>query len=152
MDRIRSFFRARFAKGFVLERSVWSWVMVIGAVSRATSYWYRPPSDPTPTSVRIENALSYPSWTIGLLFYATLIAVGTALRQNRTAWIGHLLGLGACGTLALSIFFAAILDGASWSAFWPLVVVGLVHFGRLNALGPKVAEITAQKREERHSG
>lgn len=148
LDRIKDILRSLIVRGLILERGVWSWVMVIGATSRALSYWVRPPETSTPTAARIEGALSYTNWTILLLTYAAIISIGMITRRGGITWLGHLMGLGASATLALSIFFAAVFDGASWSAFWPLVVVGLVHFGRINALGAKLTPPVVIKRKE----
>jgi hypothetical protein len=135
--RFRTHIGDRIARGLLLEHPIWSWVMIVGAVSRALSYWARPPGELTPTTARIEGVLSYPVWTGFLLTYAALIALGMMFERCRPeAWLGHVLGAFACGVLAISIFSAAVADGAPWSAGWPLVVVTLVHAGRANALGP----------------
>lgn len=144
---LRHLVRDRFARGLILEHPVWSWVMVIGAVLRAMSYWVRPPAEVTPTSARIEGVLSYPAWTALLLGYAALIALGMLVRRCRPeAWLGHMVGAAASATLATSVLSAAVYDGAPWSSFWPLVVVTLVHAGRANALGADARDALAAGR------
>lgn len=135
---LRERLRTRLSRGIILEHRFWSWLMVVGALLRASSYWIRPPEALTPTSARIEGVLTYPVWTAILLTYAALITVGTLLPRHLTpaAWLGHAMGVTTCAALAASILAAAVLDGAGWSSFWPLVVVMFVHAGRANALGP----------------
>lgn len=136
--RLRERLRDRVARGIVLEHTFWSWLMIAGALLRATSYWARPPEALSPASARIEGVLTYPIWTVILLTYAALILVGTIWPERFApeAWLGHVLGVTTCAALASSILAAAVIDGAGWSAFWPLVVVMFVHAGRANALGP----------------
>lgn len=133
----RTHMRDRIGRGLVLEHRFWSLLMIVGATLRATSYWFRPPEALTPTSARIEGVLTYPVWTAILLTYAVLIALGTAWPKRFTpeAWLGHTIGAATCAALAASILAAAVLDGAGWSSFWPLIVVMFVHAGRANALG-----------------
>jgi hypothetical protein len=136
--RLRVLLRDRLARGLVLEHPLWSWLMVIGALLRASSYWFRPPESVSPASARIEGVLSYPVWTVILITYALLIAVGTRWPRRHTpeAWLGHAAGVATSAALASSILASAVLDGGAWSAFWPLVVVMLIHAARANALGP----------------
>lgn len=148
--------RARLARGIVLEHSFWSWLVVVGALLRASSYWLRPPEALTPASARIEGVLTYPAWTAILLTYAVLIIIGT-LRPRRflpEAWLGHVMGVATAAALASSILAAAIVDGAGWSAFWPLIVVMFVHAGRANALGPatRAAMLTGLRWSPRSKG
>lgn len=139
---LRERLRTRLSRGIILEHRFWSWLMVVGAVLRGTSYWIRPPEVLTPTSARIEGVLTYPAWTAILLTYAALIAIGTMWprRFGPEAWLGHVMGVATSAALASSILAAAIFDGAGWSAFWPLIVVMFVHAGRANALGPSTRD------------
>lgn len=152
VTRTRAWVKYLIVRGFVLERSVWSWVLVLGCLSRGVSYTVRPPETNTPAAQRIEGALSYDAWALAMFGIALLLTVGLLLKRHNLTWLGHLFGLGASATLALSVLSAAVFDGAGWSAFWPLVVVTLVHYGRINALGPRVeAPPSIKKRLEKRA-
>ncbi|CAB4698970.1 MAG: hypothetical protein F2667_04380 [Actinobacteria bacterium] len=146
--RLWSRLRSRLSQGFLLDSPAWSWVLVVGCLVRASSYWFRPPDvlTLTPASARIEGVLSYPMWVGVLLVTAALISWGTAHPSFVvTAWAGHVVGAVMVGTLAASITAAAVFDGGTWSALWPLVVVLLVHVGRANHLGQGAREAFAPR-------
>lgn len=130
-DRIRS----RFSRGLLLAHPVWSWLVVVECLWRASSYWYRPPVIITPTSARIEGVVPYPVWATLLLLAAVLITAGVLRPWPVAAWVGHLVGVLITATLAASILSSAVFDGQPWSGFAPLVIVGIIHLGRANAFG-----------------
>lgn len=143
--------RAVWRRGLILEHPVWSWVLVVSAFSRAASYALRPPegSALTPTTQRIEGALTYGQWATVLVVYGVVITIGTLLQRNALSWSGHLVGIGLNGALASAILLSAVFDEAGWSALFPLVVVILVHLGRMNALGPRLLEDVEHRRQVR---
>lgn len=98
------------------------------AVTRATSYYFRPP-DPAanPGAAVIEAGIGYDRWVWVLLACAALVLVGTLTPAWPLRFAGHLIGLFAYSIFALSIIYAAIHEGDGWNSVGAVAYVAVAH-------------------------
>lgn len=121
---------------------VWSGLTVLLELSRAASYWFRPPE---PGGV-FENLIPYSYWTWILLLSSTLISVGSlSCKATRLALFGHMIGVFAYVTFGSSILLGAVFFGEGWASMGSLYVVSVLHFCLAIAVGDR---LSARRQEE----
>jgi hypothetical protein len=115
---------------------IWSALTVLLEVSRAASYWFRPP---VPGGT-IENLIPYHYWTLTLLVSSVLILTGSAFcKLARLALLGHMLGVFCYLTFGTSTLLGAVFLGLGWASMGALYVVAVVHFGLCISVGDRLA-------------
>jgi hypothetical protein len=125
-------------KIYLADQRFWSFATIFLETTRASSYWFRPPSPAGP----IEHLVPYTAWALLLLSSALLIAVGSLFdRLARLALLGHMIGVFCYLTFGSSIALDAIFNGQGWASMGSLYVVSVLHFGLCVAVGDRLGKL-----------
>lgn len=127
---------SRLVRAILGNPRVWSGLTVLLELSRAASYWFRPP---VPGGV-IEELIPYRYWAVILLLSSVFIGLGSVCcKLTRLALLGHMFGVFCYVTFGTSIALGAVLYGMGWASMGSVYVVSVLHFGLAISVGDRLS-------------
>lgn len=119
----------------------WSGILCAAMFSRGSSFIDRPPPSNTLTSGAIEAFISYQTWGYLLIAGALLIGLAYSNKKLRVLGIaGHLIGMWAYGTFALSTVISAVGFGQPWATAGTFISQSLLHAACAIFLGDDIGK------------